>query len=478
MSIPIAAKSHGLLAGGGGKHFLSNGRSAGEILSGLFEKRFKQTPQINNEQVVRRKVSPTSRSSRKRCVISILEKNGLPELGYERSTSADASIYRTVFAKTELYGPSRGEWKWADVSSIGDPKLRRVWEILERFFSPPSEKCRDFTSLLRKLTTAPIGLREGLLPLFVAAGLQAFGRCVALREEIDGRWLYVGDIDASLIDRICEQPSMFTLESKRLKPVQKKHLEWMISRLVGEIDAREPDLVRAFYDGLNKWRDGLPASALSDPNLGESASLIQPLLNKRNFDPFDFIFRELPEKRKVTTFNKKVAKFFVFAVSDMELAGQRVGKDAEDIARKLLNKRIAGPAQPLREAASTWAETLPLDKKTMRMLDHEVRGIVNRARTASQDLHTDVGFVRALSGILLGIGLEEWDKKSASRFRGHLESALEKAERCALESLNGSKRSEPFVRNRLSSMIGQLEACVGWPKTKKHLEQILKERAS
>lgn len=463
---------------GGGRHFLSDGRSAGEFLSGLFEKRFKQTPCIRNEQVVRRKASPTSRSSRKRCVISILEKSGLPELGYEDSSSAAASIYRTVLAKTELYGRSRGVWKWADVSSVKDPKLRRVWRILEKFFCPSTEKCQNFADLLRDLTAAPVGLREGLLPLMVAAGLQAFGRCVALREEIDGRWLYVHDINASLIERICAEPSKFTLESRPLKPVQRKHLERMILRLVGGIDPREPDLVRAFYDGLIKWRDGLPASALSDPNLGEFASLIQPFLKKRNFDPFDFIFRELPERRGMATFNEKVVKLFVFAVSEMELAGQRVGKDAEDIARELLNKRIAGPEKPLREAASTWAETLLLDKKKMRTLDHEVRGIVNRARTACHDLHTDVGFVRALSGILLGIGLEEWDKKSATRFRECLESALEKAERRALESVDGSKRSEPFVRNRLSSIIDQFEACVGWPKTKKHLEQILRGRAS
>ena len=463
---------------GGGKHFLSNGQSADEILSGLFEKRFKQTPQINNEQVVRRKVSPTSRSSRKRCVISILEKNGLPELGYEGRTSADASIYRTVFAETELYGPSRGEWKWADVSSIGDPKLRRVWRILEKFFCPPSEKCQNFEDLLRDLTAAPVGLREGLLPLMVAAGLQAFGRCVALREEIDGHWLYVGDIDASLIERICTDSSKFTLESRPLKSSQRKHLERMISRIAGGIDTREPDLVRAFYDGFIEWRNGLPASAMLDPKLGKFASMVQPLLRKKDFDPYDFIFCELPATRRKKEFQKEMADVFVYAASEIECAGQRIAKDAEDIAKDLLNRRISGPVKPLREAASAWAETLPLNNTEMRALDHEVRGIVNRARSACQDLHTDVGFVAALSGILLGIGLEAWDVDSATRFRERFENALEKAERSALEKADGSKKFEPLVRNRLSAIIDQLEACVGWSKTKHHLELILQEKAS
>ena len=478
MSIQIAVKSHGLLAGGGGRHFLHDGRSAGDLLSGLFEKRFKQTPRIKNEQVVRRKVSSTSRSSRKRCVISILEKNGLPELGYEGLTSADASIYRTVLAETGLYGPSRGVWKWADVSSIKDTKLRRVWRILEKFFCPPTEKCQNFSDLLRDLTTAPVGLREGLLPLMVAAGLQAFGKCVALREEIDGRRCYVDDIDATLIERLCEQPSMFSLESRPLKPSQRKHLERMISRLAGGVDPREPDLVRAFYDGFIEWRHGLPASAMSDPKLGKFAFMLQPLLRKRGFDPFDFIFHELPATRGKKTFQKEMADIFVYAASEIEYAGQRIAKDAEDIAIDLLNKRIAGPVKPLREAASVWAETLPLSKTEMQALDHEVRGIINRARTACQDLHTDVGFVVALSSILLGAGLEEWDAGSAARFRERLENTLEKAERSALERADGSKKFEPLVRNRLSAIVDQLEACVGRSKTKLHLQSILQEKAS
>ena len=206
--------------------------------------------------------------------------------------------------------------------------------------------------------------------------------------------------------------------------------------------------------------------------------MVQPILQKKGFDPFDFIFYELPAMRGKKTFQKEMADIFVYAASEIERAGKRIAKDAENIAKDLLNKRIAGPVKPLREAASAWAETLPLNNTEMRALDHEVRGIINRARTACQDLHTDVGFVAALSGILLGVGLEAWDIGSATRFRERLENVLEKAERSALERADGSKKFEPLVRNRLLAIVDQLEACVGRSKTKLHLETVLQEKAS
>ena len=468
-------------ARGGGKpsrhSSLAEAGSSGELLSRLFERRFSHAPRIGNEQVVRRRVSRTSRSSRKRCILAVLERTGLPSLGYaDGATAADASVYRTVFAATGLYRKSKGEWGWARPASIKDPALRRVWSALEKFFDQPSAKRRSFADLLASLTSPPIGLREGLLPLMAAAGFQAFGKCLALRENIDGAWLYVDDVTPSLIERICEEPSSFDLESRRLSASQRQQLERMVVCLAGEVDPREPDLVRAFHDALLAWRSGLPASALSDPHLGECASLVQPLLRKRGFDPFDFLFADLPAAVGCDPLHGEAANCFVFAVSDIEEAEKRIAEAAIDVAYEILNRRIPGADQPLLKAAAAWAAALPLGDAAMRALDQETRGIVSRARAADQELRTETGFVTALSGILFGTGFDEWTEASALRFRERLDGALERAEQSAFENADGSRQFDLFARNRMSSVVDQIADSIGWRKTRQHLESIIKER--
>ena len=352
-----------------------------------------------------------------------------------------------------------------------------MWSALEKFFDQPSKRRRSFVDLLANLIDPPIGLREGLLPLMVAAGFQAFGKCLALRENIDGAWLYVDDVTPSLIERICEEPSKFDLESRRLTASQRRQLERMVVCLAGAVDPREPDLVRAFYDALLAWKSGLPASALSDPHLGECASLVQPLLRKRGFDPFDFLFADLPAAVGCAPLHEDASNCFVFAVSDIEKAEKRIAEGAIDVAYELLNRRVAGPDQPLLKAAASWAAALPLGDAAMRALDQETRGIVSRARAADQDLRTETGFVTALSGILFGTGFDEWTEGSATKFRERLDGALERAEQSAFENADGSKQFDLFARNRMSSVVDQIADSIGWKKTRRHLEGIIKERA-
>ena len=168
-------------------HSFAEGDTPGEILTRLFEDRFPHTPRIANEQVVRRKVSAVTRSARKRCMLAIIERTGIRALGYEGATSADASLYRTVFEHTGLYGCVDGAWRWRMPFELDDPSMSNVWSEIEGFFVQPSERPKCLEDLIDRLTAPPIGLREGVLPLLLTAGMVAFGRALALRELVDGR---------------------------------------------------------------------------------------------------------------------------------------------------------------------------------------------------------------------------------------------------------------------------------------------------
>lgn len=453
-------------------HSFAEGDTPGEILTRLFEDRFPHTPRIANEQVVRRKVSAVTRSARKRCMLAIIERTGIRALGYEGATSADASLYRTVFEHTGLYGCVNGAWRWRMPFELDDPSMSNVWSEIEGFFVQPSDRPKCLEDLIDRLTAPPIGLREGVLPLLLTAGMVAFGRALALRELVDRRPRYVDDIQPSLIEKVCEEPKRFELEVPALARGQSRNLEKMIRCLVGDLDQQEPDLLRGLYDALLEWRSGLPPTALSTRGLGESADLLQPLLRKKSFDPVDFLFRELPRVLGEPALNAETIEVFATAVRQIEGVSSTFAERAIDVAAAIFSRRLRGSPRPLLDAASEWAACVPLGDEDVRALDHEARGVLARARSCSNAPRGARGFVTQLSGILCGEGFEAWDDRTADLFRDRLEEAVVRIEDAVLERADGSDAFEPFLRNKLATIFDVYGAKIGHARLIKYLDEI------
>ncbi len=457
-------------------HDFALGASPGDVLTLLFETRFPDSPSIRSEQVVRRKVTAVTRSARKRCILAVIERSGLPSLGYEGATSADASIYRTVYERTHLYTRRGAAWGWAHPCNVPDPGTRRVWELIEEFFSRPDDHAKGFEVLFERLCAPPIGLREGLLPLLIAAGLRTFGHGIAIRELTDGRRRYVDDIQPTLIERLCEAPSRFDLEVFPFTTEQTHNLELMVKEVVCELDPHEPDLVRAFYDGLHDWRNSLPPSALTARGLGKAADLLQPVLRRRSFDPLDFLVRDFPQTLGDDPLSDRSVRVFRDAVAQMGAVADAFASKAAAAATDLFNGQISGTAITLLQAAEAWAHALPLDEDGLRHLDREARGILSRSRLARNAPRGELGFVTMLSGILFGIGFDEWDDRTIASFRDRLESAVHRVEDVALARADGSPAFEPFLKNRLASVFDQYYSSLGREKLMQYLEEIYRER--
>lgn len=459
----------------GASHDFHAGASQGDLLADLFEQRFALTPHIRNEQIVRKKVTATTRSARKRCVLAVIERSGSPALGYEGATSADASIFRTVFQRTGLYFNIDSDWVWATPAEVRDIGLREVWKKLKAFFSEPSEAPKDFSTLFDELTAPPIGLREGLLPLLVAAGMQAFGRHLGLREAIDGNQRYVEDINPSTIERICEFPNRFTLEVLDLTASQKEILKEHILTLTSEIDEQEPDLIRAFYDALMEWKSGIPEMAFTSRDLGNSASVLQPLLKKRWIDPIEFLLKDFPKALNLPLLSPETFSVFRRGLEEMENVSRNYARRAGQIAADLFNARTGSSKLPLLDAAETWAKTLPVTAEQARELDQEARGILSRAKSATRSPRGEVGFVTTLSGILSGTSFEDWTDESVQVFKKRLDAALQRGESLALRNADGSEAFEPFIKHQLATVFDRFEEKIGRDKLLKYIKDLYRE---
>ena len=452
-----------------------DGITYGDVLSDIFEARFPDTPVIRSEQVVRRKVSAVARSARKRCILGILERSGLPSLGYEGSTAADASIYRTVLERTGLYASHEGIWRWSHPDEVTDPGMARVWRSLETFFSTPDSAAKSIERLLDDLLAPPVGLREGVVPIIVAAGLVAFGRALALRERVNGTLRYVDDIQPSVIEALCETPGRFELEVAPLTPSDLRKLEKMIRCLTSAPDSQEPDRVRGFYDALLAWRAGLPPTAFTTRGLGKGADALQPLIRRKNFDPLALLLKQLPQALSEKPFSKTTIALFEQAVAEMEDVTTAFARRAAEVSAGVFNSRLQGGDQPLLAAAEAWAECVPNDDLSVHALDHEARGVLTRARGARRSPRGERGFVTQLSGILCGEDFDAWDDNTVELFRANLEAAILRVEDAVLTNADGSDAFEPFLKNRLASIFDTYGSKIGRERLIQYLQEIYRE---
>ncbi len=447
-----------------------------EALSSIFDERFPKTPKIRNEQIVRRKVTAQSKSARKRCILGILERTGAPDLGYTDSTSADASIFRTVFEVTGLYRSTdvAGEWV-TNPKKVGDPGMSLAWQALKDFFSVPNEEPKLFLGLVKQLTDSPIGLRPGLLPLMIAAGLKAFGSCLALRQDVGGKWIYVEDIQPTVIEAIADKPEAFELEVVSRTKEQVSLIRRLTEEFNPILDGQETDQVRAFYDAVYSWRRNLPPSALKARDLGEEASRLQRVLRQTDGDPVHLLFRAFPDIASCETLDEACVAYISLARKQIEQLTAVYTERAIATAKVAFSNQNASKGVSLLDAAATWAEILPVTLDKHAGLDRLSKGIISRSRQALNGRYTEASFVRALSGMLSGKDFEEWDDATAREFEQSLRANLRKIEDAALSLDDTAEGLSLFLEKKVRALLEKHAQVAGQKTTKAFLDEVLRD---
>jgi len=436
-----------------------DGLNVSDVLTRIFMDRFPASPRVSNEQIVRNRTTAQTKSARKRLLLGILERSGVPDMGYADATSSDASIYRTTLVATGLY--DRGRKKWAEPGQLEDPGMALAWAMLREFYSSPGAIPKPFSAIVDTLRRPPFGVRKGLLPILVTAGLRAFGEVIAIRKNVDGRWLYIDDIQPSTMEEICDTPESFEIEVIRVSKADRDLIVRLIAEFSALPDAVENDLIRAFYDALVSWRRTLPAGALQSRVLGEAASKFQTVLRQTASDPVSLLFRALPSIAGRRKLDAETVLFVSEARRQIERMTARYVEDAIATARAVFSTGLEGGEEAVLSVAERWAAGIPKAVAADPSLDRVAKGVLNRARRADSGRDSEASFVRALSAMLVGLDFEAWDDGVAKRFSRELRIRVREIEDAVL-SLGGEDPDlAPFLEQRISAYIRKLAASAG-----------------
>lgn len=415
---------------------------------------FPDTPIIHNELINRHKPSGTIINSRKKLLMGMLERHGTDGLGL-KPTAPEASMFRTILLHTGLYRQTpEGDWAYSSgrTNSLADnPGLKKVWSLLREFFEGLSDKSKQPADLFDDLLKPPFGIRCGLLPIFFAAGLKAFGKSISLRHNHE----YVVDILPTVIEDLCRNPENYELEVIKLDSNTESYLSSVRSIFLGQQCVEvETDMVRATYDAIQSWLFQLPKASLTANNISSEAKRFQKLLlDSRYKDPLVFLLKNLPHTCGFDiNQNGEVRRVIEPLKIEIENVSHTYVSQACTSIHQALSRIQGGRTGGVQKLAQQWASYFP-ETITSRVLPGIARSLLTRMKTSYDD---ETLFVNSLALLLVGRPIEDWDDSSAVEFENRIHELTQKIETTTLQSSSSfDLDSTQEVRDGLSYLVAE-----------------------
>ena len=448
--------------GNSGNENITGKKELKSWLSNLMEAAYSRTPNINNELIVRRNPSGVVVNARKKLLMGILERTGLENLGLI-GNKPDMSIFRTVLLHTGLYYKSEdGRWLWALPEQLLGSKLKLVWSLFQDFLTQPFEGSQSFEVFFNNLKSAPYGLRDGLLPIFLATALKAFPGAISITHKNQ----YLGDILPSDIESICRFPEEYQLYVIDMGGGRKEYLEALYNLFFDESVniGYEADLIRRCFDSLEIWKSKLPAAALTTKKLSAQAKKFQREL-KTLSNPVNMLFINMPKR-------------LGHEIADLDNLMQTIGScknELEDVSKYYLDQAIDSffsaiqssnkidKNEKLRDNAREWASYFP------QLIRKEIKDQVARALLVRIEMNynTDEKLFNSISNLLLGMNIDQWDDSTIPEFYRKIHTVVNSVEETALNYAEGldddeiTSRISLLAKNRISNLYSKLVNIIG-----------------
>jgi hypothetical protein len=260
------------------------------LLSDICDERYARTPVIRNEMLNRRELTSQGAKARRLLLERMFTAEHRERLGIE-GYGPERAMYEAVLRHTGLHGVRDGEWCFGPPGR--DSPLADVWQTLMEFFDEAVDKPRGIDELYRTLLEPPFGLKEGPIPVLLAAALQHRADDVFIYQE--GTFQPV--VEPAHIERLLKAPERFAVKRASLLGVRGA----VFARLRALMSTRADDgpagtrntSTLAVVRPLIAFASALPQYSQQTSSISPQASAVcQALLGAR--EPDVLLFEALP----------------------------------------------------------------------------------------------------------------------------------------------------------------------------------------
>lgn len=273
---------------------LSTGRELLTFLGKRCQQVYSEAPKVLNELINRRSPSSAAVAARTKLAEAMATASDKPYLGMDGTKRpAEMALYLSILKQGGFHVETESGWMFRVPTPDEDrcnllPSLALITETLK---AKGIDALVPVPEVLRALSLAPFGVREGLQPFILAIYLATHHQRVALYE--DGTYLY--EVGGDVFLRITKEPEFFSLQYCELSGVRADAFTKLLRLL--QLDARDAaktdliDLVRPLAVFIGRE---VPEYCRKTNNLPAVAVAVRrALLDGR--EPVKLVFTTLPE---------------------------------------------------------------------------------------------------------------------------------------------------------------------------------------
>lgn len=393
-----------------------------DLMSNICDQVYSLTPVINNEAMNRNETTSMANNSRGKIIAGLLRNELEPNLGLT-GTGQDVSIMRSTLVRTGVWEENNGLPK----INLNPNKVDYMTDVLgtiEKFIvDTRSNGSMSFGELYKRLTAPEyhIGLRKGLIPIYLAAVFHEYKREVIVSDQY-------GQVTLSpdVMLQINSKPEMFTLSCLDWNPEKEAFVQSLaacFSDYVVEAE-RGSNAYDYVVSAMRRWYMALPKYA-KDSKKGPdgekvSKGRIEMLrLLKQNMGGNELLFERLPKAFGFVDFQESLVDNVISTKQfyDGYIAAVKVQLAAEVKAVFALPKDKANIGRmSLSSVIMDWCESLDQTAFDQLFTDGTEK-CLGLFKTISND---DALTISRLAKLATDLRIEDWDDRVKDLFTANI----------------------------------------------------------
>jgi len=421
------SKAHG--------HRVNSPGQTTKIVSDICDTVFSATPLLNSEGLNRR--NPTAQQNRAaQQVIDALFSHEPDETFGLEGRGPEVLALNSLLRIPGILQQDRNE-NWY-IGRPDDERLADIWDQIEGHFDASIGQQQSLEPLVAQLTAPPYGLREGVMPVLIAAVLRS-------RLMVTSMWhnrIPVSTIDGRTLTAAIEKPDEYTIEIGHWSPELEDLWQVLMSRFdeyIQDIERDKQPLSR-LRSGMTRWVQGLPAFCRFTRQISDQAIQFRDVIRKVQTEPAKAVFETLP---RVFELDEGSDADQIAATVDRLM--QEISNAYYDLQRRLdvlvANEfGYAGLTQDGLITLKSWLSGIQTENGTtideFKFSSTLTQNVVNLLLDTDS---TDAQFWNHMSEAVLGVSLRDWNDNSEERFHAELLKARDEVERDVHELIEEDK---------------------------------------
>jgi hypothetical protein len=399
----------------GNEEDVSSRRAVNDLLSRICDEVYHCTPTWRNELINRRLLSSAA-AARRELIEAMIQNPAVEGLEFN-GVPPERCIYETLLHDTRIHRQEGEGWGFFPPDKSSEPAVKALWAAIDAFLNQTETTKLPLGRLFDVMRQPPFGLKDGVLPVILAAALLHYDTEVALYEN----GTFVPHLDSTIFERMFRSPEPFAVQRFRIVgPRYDVFLKYadLLSRTASVSVEKSPNLL-TLVKPLGRFVKDLPEYVRKTKQLSRTAQEVLRVIREAR-QPDQLLFIDIPTACGVEPFsvdakssNNQITKFFdVLRASLAEL--QRTYPELLNDIQRLIMVAFEKKGT-LREARME----LDHDSKLIKHL--AVDGRLKSFLLQTFDLDTDdKTWLESVATLLAGRPPTAWDDLDRTRFEVQL----------------------------------------------------------